>query len=107
MTDKVVVLSTCGSMEEAERIARTLIEQHLAACVNVLPGVRSFYRWKGEIESAAEHLLVIKTTRDVFPSLTAALERLHSYETPEVLALPVVDGAANYLNWIDAELPKE
>lgn len=104
MTDKIVVLSTCGSAEEAEKIARRLVEMRLAACVNVLAGVRSFYRWKDAIENSTEWLLIIKTSRTRFDSLRAELERLHAYEVPEVVALPIVDGAPNYLNWLDAEV---
>ena len=102
MTDKIVVLSTCGSEDDAEKLARSLVGQHLAACVNVIPNVRSYYRWKGAIESAGECLLVIKSSRDRMPALLASLEKEHSYEVPEVLALPVVEGSANYLNWLQA-----
>ncbi len=104
MTDKIVVLSTASSVEEAAKIARRLVDERLAACVNVMPGVRSFYRWKGNIEDAAEWLLVIKSSRHRFDALRAELEKLHSYEVPEVIALPVVDGARNYLQWMDGEL---
>ncbi|HEV3334700.1 MAG TPA: divalent-cation tolerance protein CutA [Bryobacteraceae bacterium] len=104
MTDKIVVLSTCASEEEAETLARSVVEQRLAACVNVIPRIRSYYRWKGALESSEEWLLLIKSSRDRFGELMAALEKAHSYEIPEVLALPVVDGAANYLNWIEVNL---
>ena len=104
MTDKIVVLSTCGSSEEAEGIARKLVEERLAACVNVIGGARSFYRWKGAIESADEFLLVIKTSRDLFERLRTVLEGAHSYELPEVLALPVLAGSPAYLNWLEGEL---
>jgi len=104
MTDKIVILSTCASEEEAEKLARVLVEKRLAACVNVMPGVRSFYHWKGAIESASECLLVIKSSRQLFDALSAALTSAHSYEVPEILALPVVDGAANYLNWLETNL---
>ena len=104
MTDKIVVLSTCATGEEAEKLARLLVEQRLAACVNVIPGIRSYYRWKGEVETAGECLLLVKSSRDLFDSLTAALEKAHSYEVPEALALAIVDGAANYLNWLGANL---
>jgi periplasmic divalent cation tolerance protein len=100
MTDKIVVLSTCGSAEEAERIARALVEGRLAACVNILPGLRSIYRWEGAIEDAQECLLLIKTTRDQFERLEAEVRRLHSYEVPELLAVQVVAGPEDYLNWI-------
>jgi periplasmic divalent cation tolerance protein len=103
MTDKIVILSTCATEEEAERLARALVEERLAACVNVVPRVRSYYRWKGQIESAGECLLVIKSSRGLFANLCAALEKAHSYEVPEVLALPLVDGAARYLDWLPAQ----
>lgn len=104
MTDKIVVFSTAASADEAEAIARRLVEERLAACVNVVTGVRSFYRWKDQIENSPEWLLVIKSSRGRFEALLAALEKLHSYEVPEVIALPVVEGAANYLNWMEGEL---
>lgn len=103
MTDKIVVLSTCGSTEEAESLARALIEARLAACVNIVPGVRSVYRWKEAIEESGEWLLVIKTRRELLERLMAELRRLHSYEVPEAIALAVVDGLPTYLSWIDAE----
>lgn len=106
MTDKIVVLSACSSAEEAYSIARKLIEARLAGCVNVIPGIRSFYRWKGAIEEAEEHMLVIKSSRPQFEALRIELEKTHSYEIPEVVALPVVEGAPNYLNWLDNELVK-
>lgn len=104
MTDKIVVFSTASSAEEAERIARGLLNERLAACVNVVPGLRSYYRWQGKIEDSAEFLLVIKSSRQHFEALRTFLESLHSYEVPEVVALPVVDGARNYLSWMDGEL---
>ena len=104
MTDKIVVLSTCASDEEASRIAHKLIELRLAACVNVLPGVRSIYRWKGAVEESTETLLVIKSSRPLFDALRAAIEKLHSYEVPEVIALPIVEGARNYMEWLGVEL---
>ena len=104
MTDKIVVLSTASSAAEAEAIARRLVEERLAACVNVVTGVRSFYRWKGKIEDSPEWLLVIKSSRGRFEELRAALEKLHSYDVPEVIALPVVEGTKNYLHWMEGEL---
>ena len=104
MTDKIVVLSTCASEEEAGRLARSLVEQHLAACVNVVSGIQSYYHWQGNVEQASEFLLVIKTSRARFAELCAALEQAHSYEVPEVIALPIVDGAPNYLNWVGSNL---
>jgi periplasmic divalent cation tolerance protein len=104
MTDKIVVLSTCATQEEAEKLARILLDERLAACVNVIPRVRSYYRWQGAIESADECLLVVKSSRELFSSLRAVLEKEHSYQVPELLALPIVEGAPNYLNWLLANL---
>jgi periplasmic divalent cation tolerance protein len=104
MTDKIVVFSACSTLDEARRIARKLIEERLAACVNLAPGVRSLYRWKGEIEEADEYLLVIKSSRDLFDRLRLELEKAHTYEVPEVVAIPIVAGSPNYLNWMDSEL---
>ena len=104
MTDKIVVLSTCGSPKEAHRLARELVEKRLAACVNIVPGVRSVYHWKDAIEDQEEVLLVIKTSRPLLEDLRNEIERLHSYEVPEVIALQVVDGSEAYLAWLDREL---
>lgn len=101
MTDKIVVLTTAGSDEEAQRIASHLVERWVAACVNIVPGVRSIYRWKGAVEDGQELLLVIKTRRDLLKRLEAELRTVHSYEVPELLALPVVEGLESYLDWID------
>jgi periplasmic divalent cation tolerance protein len=104
MTDKIVVLSTCGSSEEAEQLAHKLVTERLAACVNVVPQVRSFYRWQGAVTDGTEWLLVIKTSRELFIELRSALESSHSYELPEILALPVIEGSTNYLLWMEGEL---
>jgi periplasmic divalent cation tolerance protein len=106
MTDKIVVMSTCGSAEEAHRLAHELVAQRAAACVNIVAPVRSIYRWKGRIEDAEEWLLIIKTTRASFDRLRTVLEAAHSYELPEVLAVPVVAGSPNYLAWLEAEVPQ-
>ena len=104
MTNKMVVFSTCGSVEEAQGLAGKLLEARLAACVNVLMQTRSFYWWNDKIENAEEWLLVIKTSREHFDQVRVLLESAHSYELPEVLALPVVDGSSRYLAWLDKEL---
>jgi periplasmic divalent cation tolerance protein len=104
MTDKIVVLSTCASPNEAQLVARGLVEKRLAACVNVIPGIRSVYRWKDVIEEEEEVLLLIKTSRALLGELRDEIERLHSYEVPEVIALQVVDGSERYLAWITREL---
>jgi periplasmic divalent cation tolerance protein len=104
MTDKIVVLTTCAAEADAERMARALVDGRLAACVSVVPGVRSFYHWKGATESSGEFLLIVKTSRDLFGALRAEMERIHPYEVPELLALPVVAGAENYLSWLQSNL---
>jgi periplasmic divalent cation tolerance protein len=104
MTDKIVVLTTCATAEEAGKIARALVSKRLAACVNVLPSVRSIYRWKGEMEEAQETQLVIKSSRGLFDAVRAEIEKLHSYEVAEVIALPIVDGSNGYLEWLGREL---
>lgn len=101
-TDKVVVLVTCGSAREAKRIARELVARKLAACVNVLEApVRSTYRWKGKVETATERLLLIKSSRKFLTALHAEVERLHSYDIPEFIALPIIAGSPAYLRWLD------
>jgi len=107
MTDKIVVLSTCSNLEEGERLARLLVEERLAACVTVVPRARSFYRWKGAVEAADECLMAIKSSRGLFAELSAALGKAHSYELPEALAIPVLDGSAKYLNWLGENLRAE
>lgn len=107
MTDKIVVLCTCATEAEAERIARELVDARLAACVHVLPKGRSFYRWKGALEETAEFQLAIKTSRPRFDAVRAAVERLHSYDVPEIVALAIVDGAPNYLDWLEQNLVPE
>ena len=104
MTDKIVVLSACASAEEAQRVARALVEKRLAACVNVIPGIRSVYRWKDAVQEDEEVLLVIKTSRALMEEVKDEIERLHSYELPEVIALQVVDGSERYLAWMNREL---
>jgi periplasmic divalent cation tolerance protein len=107
MTDKIVVLSSCASADEAGKIARSLVEKKLAACVNIMPAVRSIYRWKGAIEDDHETLLLIKSSRGLFQELRAEIERLHSYEVPEAIAIPIVDGLERYLEWMAGALKSE
>lgn len=101
MTDKRIVLTTCGSEEEAERIAQYLVENRLAACVNIIPQVKSIYRWQDKVDSANEHLLLVKTRTDKLAQIQGALRALHSYGLPEFIALPIDDGSTPYLDWID------
>ena len=104
MTDKIVVLTTCDSKKRADKLARHLVKQRVAACVNVLPKARSIYRWKEKVEEASEWMLVIKSRRDLFAALRTEIEKLHTYEVPELIALPIVDGSESYLAWFDAQL---
>lgn len=103
MTDKILVLSTCDSAEQARTLARALVEQRLAACVNMVPNLQSVYRWKNAVEEAQEVLLLIKTRRHLLERLKSKLALLHSYEVPELIAIPIVDGLDAYLAWIDEE----
>ena len=100
MTGPVVVLSAVGAPPDAQRIARALVEERLAACVNVVPGVVSVYRWKGVVEKEDELLLVIKTIGERVEQLKARLLQLHPYELPEVVVIPIGGGHAPYLEWI-------
>ncbi len=100
MTGAVVVLTALGAPPDAQRIARALVEERLAACVNVVPGVVSVYRWKGAVEQEAELLLVIKTMADRVEALKARLVELHPYELPEVVVIPIGGGHKAYLEWI-------
>lgn len=102
----LVVLTTVGSAEQAHSIAEALVEQRLAACVNILPSVRSIYRWKGKLWDDEELLLVIKTTTGMFQALREAIRSLHSYELPEVLALPVADADPAVLAWLNSAVGK-
>lgn len=95
------MLSAVGTAEDAERIARALVEGGLAACVNIVPAVTSVYRWKGRVERGEERLLVVKTRADRFEALREAIISLHPYELPEVIALPIEAGHAPYLAWLD------
>jgi periplasmic divalent cation tolerance protein len=101
----VVVLVTCGSRTEAKRIAREIVSRRLAACANLLEvPVQSVYRWKGKVEKAREFLLLIKTSARRLPALQAEVQRLHSYDVPEVIALPIMAGSPKYLRWLAESL---
>ncbi len=104
MTDKRIALTTCDSMDSAAALARGLVDRGLVACVNLVPGVRSIYRWKGEIQDDAEVLLVMKTDLQRLQALASAVEELHAYETPEFVVLPVESGSQAYLDWISESL---
>jgi periplasmic divalent cation tolerance protein len=100
MTDKRIVLTTVSSKEEALKVARHLVESRIAACVNIVPGLTSIYRWQGNVEEAGEWLLVVKTTDSAVARVSQTIARLHSYELPECICLAVEDGSPAYLKWI-------
>ena len=98
--DAIVVFMTAANGEEATRLAEMLVGAHLAACVQILPEMESVYRWQGKIERQSEVLLIAKTTRDKFDDLEREVRALHSYDTPEIVAVPIVAGSAPYLEWL-------
>jgi len=97
----IVVFITASNGEEATRLADMLVGAHLAACVQILPEMESVYRWEGKVERQAEILLLAKTTKDKFEDLEREVRALHSYETPEIIAVPVILGSAPYLEWLN------
>ncbi|MEA2563749.1 MAG: periplasmic divalent cation tolerance protein [Acidobacteriota bacterium] len=103
----IVVVTTVGTEEQAFQIARELVTRRQAACVNVLPGVRSVYRWKGKICKDGELLLVIKTLEEEFEGVSATIRELHSYELPEILSFHVTKGEENFLDWIRSSVDKQ
>ena len=98
--DAIVVFMTAANGEEASRLAEMLVGAHLAACVQILPEMESVYRWQGKIERSSEVLLLAKTTRGKFDDLEREVRALHSYDTPEIVAVPIVAGSAPYLEWL-------
>ena len=101
MSEFIVVLVTCGSEEEALKIAHSLVEERVAACVNLVSPVRSIYRWEEKIWDEKEWILIIKTQKEKFKALEKKVKSLHSYSVPEIISLPIVDGSTSYLSWID------
>ncbi len=100
MSESIVVLVTCGSEEEAVKIANALVDERLAACVNLISPLRSIYRWEGKIWDEKEWLLVIKTRKERFKEIEATVKALHSYSVPEIIALPIIEGSSSYLEWL-------
>jgi periplasmic divalent cation tolerance protein len=100
MSDALVVLTTVETGEDGERLARLLVERQLAACAQILPPMVSIYRWQGKVEQAEERLLLIKTTRAVYPQLETAIKEAHPYQTPEILVLSIETGSSEYLAWL-------
>ncbi len=107
MPEHIVVFVTCGSEDEAIKIARSIVEEKLAACANVLSPIRSIYRWEGKIWDEQEWLLIIKTQHAKFEEVEKRVKSLHSYTTPEIIAVPIADGSAAYLRWISEMSSKE
>ena len=102
MTDTIVVLINTGSEEQATEIARVLVDERLAACANIVSPIRSIYRWKDAVQDETEHMMIIKTRAELFAQLESRVKELHSYEVPEIIALPIVEGAKSYLDWVFA-----
>ncbi|SRR5690242_20644065 len=100
MTDKKIVLTTVGTREEGQKIARGLVERRQAACVNIIGPIESVYRWKGVLDGAEEYLLIIKTTAEAFSGVHQTIAELHSYELPECIEVPIEGGSEEYLGWI-------
>jgi len=104
MTEVLIVLCTCPDLATAQRLAAGVVERRLAACVNIVPGIRSIYRWQGRVQEGDEVLILVKTTRLAYPELEAWLLEAHPYDVPEVLAVPVQQGSADYLDWVLNEI---
>ena len=101
MSEPIIVFVTCGSEEEAEKIANSLVDERLAACVNIISPIRSIYRWEGKIWDEKEWLLIIKTQKRRFAELEKKVKSLHSYSVPEIIALPIAEGSTAYLKWLE------
>ena len=100
VTDKVLILVTTSTRRESRKIARHLVESRLAACVNITQAIQSIYHWEGKLADEREYLLLIKSTRDLFPEVRKTILKIHSYTTPEIICLPIVDGSQAYLRWV-------
>lgn len=107
MQQALLILTNVPDADTAKAIARRIVEEHLAACVNILPAVQSVYRWQGEVEEAAEVTLLAKTMQSRYAELENAIRALHPYDVPEIIALPIVDGLPSYLDWIAQETKKD
>lgn len=103
MKSYIQISTTTDSKEQAQKIAKYLVEKKLAACVQINGPIESIYRWKGKVENAQEWLCLIKTREDCFSKVEAAIKKIHPYETPEIIAVPIVKGSKEYLNWLDKE----
>jgi periplasmic divalent cation tolerance protein len=104
MQEFILVYVTAGSPAEGDRLARALVEERLAACVNRIAPVQSVYRWQGKVEQSEEELLIVKTRKTLFAALESRVRELHSYSVPEIIAVPIVDGSEGYLRWLGEQL---
>jgi len=100
----VVVLTTTSSKDEAEKIASSLLKERLIACANIIGPVHSFFWWRGKIDTAQEHLILMKTRKDLFGKVSERVKTLHSYQIPEIIATPIIEGSKEYLKWLDESL---
>jgi len=107
ITEYIIVLITAPKEDEAARIAKDIVTSRLAACVNIVNGIRSIYRWQGKVEDQGEVLMIVKTRRDLFGELKKRVKELHSYTVPEIIALPVIEGSEEYLAWLGEETGKK
>ncbi|GAH77364.1 unnamed protein product [marine sediment metagenome] len=105
--NKVLVLITTATEEEAHKIAELLLNQRKVACVNIVPRVDSLFQWQGKVDSCQESLLIIKSIASLLPEIVEMVKRAHSYEVPEITALPIISGSEDYLRWIDSEVEEE
>ena len=103
MTEFIIVFITAPNEKEAASISRTIVEERLVACVNIIPSVRSIYRWQGRVEDEQEVLMIVKTKKSLFERLQERVKELHSYEVPEIIGLPLVEGSKEYLDWLGQE----
>jgi periplasmic divalent cation tolerance protein len=104
MQEFILVYVTAGSPAEGDRLARALVEERLAACVNRIAPVQSVYRWQGKVEQSEEELLIVKTRKTLFAALESRVRELHSYSVPEIIAVPIIDGSEGYLRWLGEQL---
>ena len=105
--DFAIILTTASAVEEGQSIANTLVEKQLAACVNIIPNISSVYRWEGQIQSESEVLLLIKTTKDLEAEVYREVQNVHSYDTPELITLPITNGSKKYLDWMTNAVGKQ
>jgi periplasmic divalent cation tolerance protein len=103
MTNYIVIYITTGSVNEAKKIGRALVEEKLAACSNIISPIRSIYSWQGKICDDKEALMILKTRKKLFNQIVKRVEKLHSYDVPEIIAMPIIEGSSKYLSWLNEE----